>query len=166
MGKTINVRGRKELVAIFNTYGKLSGNQDQSRPQSATDFVRYIAGLSKNEETKNELRLASKLPIDVSGIEEVPSAFKIPVDVSDEEWKKAMEIFSYAFSLKGNPQMPYFVKVAGMACIKNLERQNAELGIIEERNIIDVNEEEIEEFKRLSTDAKLVEIYKLIKGGI
>lgn len=44
---------------------------------------------------------------------------KIPIDVTDEEWDKAMDAFKYVFDLKGNPQMPYFIRVAGMAAIKN-----------------------------------------------
>ena len=167
MGKTIAVRGKKETVAVFNRYGKLSGNQDQGRPQSAADFVRYVAGLSMDEDTKFELRLASKLPVDVSDIEDsaVPASIKIPIDVTDEEWNKAMAVFKYVFDLKGNPQMPYFIKVAGMACIKKLEGQNAaELGIVEGVN---VNAMDIEAFKELSTDEKLIEIYKqLIERGV
>lgn len=33
MGKTVAVRGKKETVAVFNKYGKLSGNQDQGPVQ-------------------------------------------------------------------------------------------------------------------------------------
>lgn len=164
MGKTIAVRGKKEIVAVLNKYGKLSGNQDQGRPQSTADIVRYVAGLPVVEETKIELRAASKLPVDVSDIDDssVPASIKIPIDVTDDEWDKAMEVFKYVFDLKGNPQMPYFIKVAGMACIKRLEEQNAELGIVEATEDINVNAMDIETFKGLSTDDKLVEIYKLL----
>ena len=164
MAKTIAVRGKKEIVSIFNKYGKLSGNQDQGRPQSAVDFVKYIASLPVCEETKTELRAASKLPIDTGDIDDssVPASIKITIDVSDEEWNKAMDVFSYVFDLK-NLQMPYFIKVAGMACIKKLEEQNAELGIVDEEDC--ANAVDIEAFQKLSIDEKLVEIYKLLLEG-
>ena len=166
MGKTIAVRGKKETIAVFNKYGRLSGNQNQGRPKSATDIVRFTAGLPLNENTKVELRASSKLPVDVSDIEDslVPASIKIPIDVTDEEWDKAMEVFKYVFDLKGNPQMPYFIRVAGMACIKRLERQNAELGIAEESAVKEAktNTMDIDAFMQLSTDDKLVEIYRLL----
>ena len=164
MGKTVAVRGKKETVAVFNKYGKLSGNQDQGRPQSMTDIVRYVAGLPISEETKLELRASSKLTVDVSDIDEstVPASIKIPVDVTDEEWNKEMDVFKYVFNLKGNPQMPYFIIVAGMAAIKKLEEQNAELGIVEAAEDANTNAMDIDAFKELSTDDKLVEIYKLL----
>jgi hypothetical protein len=164
MGKTIAVRGKKETVAVLNKYGRLSGNQDQGRPQSMADIVRYAAGLSVCEDTKLELRAASKLTVDVSDIDEgsVPASIKIPVDVTDEEWDKAMDVFKYVFDLKGNPQMPYFIKVAGMAAIKKLEEQNAELGILAAAENVNVNAMDIDVFKELSTNDKLVEIYKLL----
>lgn len=166
MGKTIAIRGKKEIVAVFNKYARLAGNQDQGRPQSATDFVKYIAERLMNEDTKAELKAASKLSIDVSNIEDnlVPASIKIPIEIDDEEWNKAMEVFRYVFDLKGNPQMPYFIRVAGMACIKRIETQNAELGIIEENEVKDVNKNvmDVESFKKLSTDDKLIEIYKLL----
>jgi len=83
-------------------------------------------------------------------------------DVTDEEWDKAMDAFKYVFDLKGNPQMPYFIRVAGMAAIKKLEEQNAELGIIEAAEAVNINAMDIGTFKNLSTDDKLVEIYKLL----
>ena len=166
MGKTIAVRGKKEIVAIFNKYGKLSGNQDQGRPQSTTDFVEFIAGLPMREDTKAELKAASKLSIDVSDIDDstVPASIKIPIEIEDKTWDKAMEVFKYVFDLKGNPQMPYFLKVAGMACIKRVENQNAELGIVEEEEleVLNNNVMDVESFKKISTDEKLIEIYKLL----
>ena len=58
--------------------------------------------------------------------------------------------------------MPYFIKVAGMAAIKKLEEQNAELGIVEAAEDANTNAMDIDAFKELSTDDKLVEIYKLL----
>lgn len=164
MSKTIAVRGKKETVAVLNKYGKLSGNQDQGRPQSMADIVRYVSDLPISEDTKLELKAASKIAIDVSDIDEssVPASIKIPVDVTDEEWDKAMEVFKYVFNLKGNPQMPYFIKVAGMAVIRKLEQQNAEFGIADVSEDIKVNAMDIDIFKQLSTEEKLVEIYKLL----
>lgn len=92
----------------------------------------------------------------------VNGSIKITIDVSDEEWNKAMDVFSYVFDLK-NLQMPYFIKVAGMACIKKIEEQNAELGIVDEEDC--ANAVDIEAFQKLSTDEKLVEIYKLLLEG-
>lgn len=50
-----------------------------------------------------------------------------------------------------------------MACIKKLEEQNAELGIVDEEDC--ANAVDIEAFQKLSTDEKLVEIYKLLLEG-
>lgn len=162
MGKIIAVRGKKEIVAVFNKYARLSGNQNQSRTQSVADFVRYVAALPINEETKAELKAASKIPVDVSSIDDssVPASMKIPINVSDEEWETAMEIFKQVFDLK-KTQMPYFIKVAGIACIKKIEEQNAELGIVEKKVAEDVNEK-VEIFRTLSTEDKLVKIYELL----
>ena len=165
MSKTIAMRGRREVLAVFSRYGKLSGNQDQGRPQSAADFVRFVAGLPFSEETKTILRVASKLPVDVRDIKEssVPASIKIPVDVTDDEWERAMNIFQFAFALSRPPQMPYFLRVAGMACIRSLEEQNAELGITEDK-AAKVKTMDIDEFEALTTDQKLVEIYKFLIG--
>lgn len=164
MSKTISIRGRKDTVAVLNKYASLSGNQSKGRPQSMEDIVRYVAGLPIAEGTKLELRAASKRKVDVSDIDDsfVPSSIKIPIDVTDEEWDKAMDAFKYVFDLKGNPQMPYFIRVAGMAAIKKLEEQNAELGIIEAAEAVNINAMDIGTFKNLSMDDKLVEIYKLL----
>ena len=127
------------------------------------DIVRYVAGLP-NSEAKLELRTASKLTVDVSDIEDasVPASIKIFIDVTDEEWDKAMDVFKYVFDLKGNPQMPYFIKVAGMAAIKRLQEQNVELGIAEAVEGVNVKAMDVDAFQQLSTDDKLVEIYKLL----
>lgn len=164
MSKTIAVRGKKEIIAVFNKYGRLAGNQDKSRPQSLEDIVRYVAGLPVTEDTRLELRVASKLTVDVSDIDDasVPASIKIHIDVTDEEWNRAMSIFRYAFDLKGAPQMAYFIRVGGVAAIKKLEEQNAELGIVEEVEDVSANAMDIDAFEKLSIDDKLVMIYKLI----
>ena len=56
-------------------------------------------------------------------------------------------------------QMPYFLRVAGIACIKNLEIQNAKLGIDRVASSENVT---IDAFKKLSTEDKLLTIYKLL----
>lgn len=166
MVRNIAVRGKKEIVALFNKYAQISGKQDTGRPQAAKEFIEYVAGLPMNDETAVELKLSSKQRIDVSGIDEksVPASIKIPVEVDEKMWDKAMEIFKYVFDLQSNPQMPYFLRVAGMACIKNLEVQNAKLGIVEVTLIEDENKGimNIDAFKKLSTDDKLITIYKLL----
>ena len=73
-----------------------------------------------------------------------------------------MSIFRYAFDLKGAPQMAYFIRVGGVAAIKKLEEQNAELGIVEEVEDVSANAMDIDAFEKLSIDDKLVMIYKLI----
>lgn len=166
MIKNIAVRGKKDIVAVFNRYAQISGQQDTGRPQATLNFIDYVANLPMNEDTAAMLKAASKQRVDETGIEDsaVPSFIKIPVDVEDGTWDKAMEIFKYVFKLQGNPQMPYFLRVAGTAFIKNLEKQNAELGIINTKMPEDTIKEvmTIDEFKGLNTEEKLNEIYKLL----
>lgn len=166
MLKNIAVRGKKDIVAVFNKYAQISGKQDTSRPQATLEFIDYIEGLPLNEETVAELKTASKLRIDESNIDDgaVPASIKIPVDVEESKWNKAMDVFKFVFNLQGNPQMPYFLRVAGMAYIKKLEKQNAELGVVEVKTIENSNKNAMsfETFKDLSTDDKLIEIYKLL----
>lgn len=166
MLKNIAVRGKKDIVAVFNRYAQISGKQDTGRPQATLEFIDYIAGLPLNEETATELKAASKQRIDESNIDDgaVPASIKIPVDVEGNTWDKAMDVFKFVFNLQGNPQMPYFLRVAGMAYIKKLEDQNAELGVVEVKTIENSNNEamSIEEFKNLAADDKLTEIYKLL----
>ena len=160
MSKTIIVRGKKEIVAVYDRYIKLTGKQNQGRPQATADFVRYVAGLPNDENTARELKLASKQLVDVSLVEDkdIPSSIKVIVDVTDEEWDTAMNVFRKVFDLKANPQMPYFIRVSGTACIKKLEKENAKL----ERNVANENILDIESFKSLSIDEKLVKIYELL----
>ena len=160
MSKTIILRGRKELVAVYERYIKLAGKQNQGRPQATADFVRYVAGLPNDENTARELKLASKQSVDVSHVEDddIPSSIKVIVDVTDEEWDTALSVFGNVFDLKANPQMPYFIRVAGMACIKKLEKENAKL----ETNVANENILDIESFKSLSIDENLVKIYELL----
>ena len=159
--KTIAMRGRKELLAVFNKYAKLSGKQNQARPAAVADFVKSIATLPLDSETVQLLRAASKVPIDVGDIEEsaVPASIKIIIDVTDTEWDRAMEVFRYAFSLKNNPQMPYFIRVAGIAAIQALTKENAELGIAEAAG---ADSMAIEKYRALSMDEKLNRIYELL----
>jgi len=167
MLKTIAVRGKKDIVAVFVKYAQISGQQDTSRPKATADFIDYVSKMALNEKTVVKLKNASKQRIDESEISEdsVPSSIKIPVDIDELTWEKAMSVFKYAFSLKGNPQMPYFLRVAGMAYINELEEQ--ESGIV--ANIQKISDKTkidsimtFEEFKSLDIDDKLIEIYKLL----
>lgn len=76
-----------------------------------------------------------------------------------------MSVFKYVFSLKGNPQMPYFLRVAGMAYISDLEEQEsgfvADIQKISGKAKIDSGLV-FEDFKSLDIDNKLNGIYKLL----
>lgn len=165
MVKSIAVRGKKDIVAVFNKIAELSGKQDTGRKQATLDIINYIAGLPLTEDTKVLLKAASKQHIDESDIDDVPSSIKIILDdVKEATWDQAMMVFKYAFDLAGNPQMPYFLKVGGKVYIKELENQNAKLGVtkpkvskIQKKSLIS-----IEDFKELNTEEKLLEIYRLL----
>ena len=75
-----------------------------------------------------------------------------------------MDVFKYVFNLRGNPQMPYFLKVGGNAYIKRIEAQNVELGITDQPSAVKDTSlrYSIDDFQKLSTDDKLVEIYRLL----
>lgn len=153
MSKTIVVRGRADLVAIFEKYFEVSGKQNTSRPKATADFVEFISRMPLDNETTLKLKKAAKQKIDIKGVDEsaIPSNMKIIIDIDDNIWDRAMEVFRYVFELKANPQMPYFIKVAGTAYLN--ETNPKEHGI-ETMNL--------EVFKGLSTEEKLIEIYKLL----
>lgn len=155
MSKTIGVRGRADLVAIFEKYCEVSGKQDTSRPKATADFVEFISRMPLDNETTLKLKKAAKQKIDIKSVDEsaIPSNMKIIIDIDDNTWDRAMEVFQYAFELKGNPQMPYFIKVAGIAYLNetNPEEQGK---TVETMNL--------ELFKGLSTEEKLIEIYKVL----
>lgn len=169
MKKVIALRGKRELVALFHKYATISGNQNKGRPQAIVDFINYVAGLS-DEEAKAELRAAARTPIDVSDIESTPASMKIEIDSQEieESWQRAITLFKQVFDLKTAPQMPYFIRVSGVAMIKSLEKQNEEQKVIAAKN---VNLMDIEAFKGLVVEDRLVEIYKVLnlllieKGG-
>lgn len=169
MTKTIVVRGKKDIVAVFRKFALISGEQDTSRPRAAEEFIRYISGLSLDEVTERKLRSASKSQIDVSGIteEEVPSLIKITVDIEEEAWEKAMAVFRYVFKLVDgrNPQMPYFLRVAGMACIRDMEECGETVAFGEKEPVGEKRRRpSMEEFQTLGTDEKLDVIYGLLRG--
>lgn len=161
MVKSISVRGRKEIIAVYNEYAKIAGTQNTGRPQATKEFIEYVARLPMNGKTASELKWASKQYVDVSELnnESVPVSIKVTIDIDEKAWNDAMEIFKYVFDLKSNPQMPYFLRVAGIVCIKNLEIQNAKLGIDRVASSENVT---IDAFKKLSTEDKLLTIYKLL----
>lgn len=166
MVKNIAVRGKREIVAVYERYAKISGQQDTGRPQATKEFVNYIARMPLNEETIAKLKLASTHRLDERQIEDVaiPASIKIPIEIEESTWEKAMNVFKYAFNLKSNPQMPYFIRVAGMAYLKNLEEQNLKFGIIETKSE-DKNmgmKQKLEAFEKLSVEDKLCEIYRIL----
>lgn len=154
MSKTIVVRGRADLVAIFEKYCEVSGKQNTSRPKATADFVEFISRMPLDSQTSFKLKKAAKQKIDIKGVDEsaIPSNMKIIIDIDDNIWDKAMEVFRYAFELKGNPQMPYFIRVAGIAY---LNETNPE----ERKTVKAIN---LDGFKALSTEEKLIEIYKVL----
>ena len=159
MKKNIVVRGRKDIVAMFEKIAAISGKQNTSRKQATLDIIQYIAKLpADSEETKLILQSAAKQRINESGVddESVPVSIKIPIDVEEKDWEAAMNVFHTVFDLDGNPQMPYFLRVAGNAYINKLEERNAELGVYEPHTT------SIEEFKTLNIEDKLLEIYKFL----
>lgn len=166
MLKIIAVRGKKNIVAVFSKYAQISGEQDTSRPKATADFIDYVSRMPLNEDTKLKLKNASKLHIDESEISDdsVPSFIKISVDVEEATWEKAMTVFRYVFSLTGNPQMPYFLRVAGTAYIHYLEEQDTGHATHIQKAADDERETALsyEEFKTLNMDNKLNEIYKLL----
>lgn len=163
MLKNIAVRGKKDIVAIFVRIADISGKQDTGRKQATLDIIDYVANLPHNEDTKVLLKAASRQRIDDSGIDDtaVPPSIKIPIDIEEKTWNDAMNVFKYVFNLQGNPQMPYFLKVGGNAYIKSLEDQNVKLGVTEIKTNVD-DALSVDEFKELSNEDKLVEIYKLL----
>lgn len=163
MLKNISVRGKKDIVAIFVRISDISGKQDTGRKQATLDIIDYVANLPHNEDTKVLLKAASKQRIDDSSIDDtaVPPSIKIPIDIEEKTWNDAMNVFKYVFNLQGNPQMPYFLKVGGNAYIKSLEDQNVKLGVTEIKPNVD-DALSVDEFKELSNEDKLVEIYKLL----
>ena len=170
MLKNIAVRGKRDIVAVFARIADISGKQNTARKQITLDIIDYIASLPLNEDTKSILKAASKIRIDESGVEDssVPPSIKIPIDIEEEKWNNAMDVFKYVFNLRGNPQMPYFLKVGGNAYIKRIEAQNVELGITDQPSAVKHTSlrYSIDDFQKLSTDDKLVEIYRLlIKRG-
>lgn len=167
MQKNIVVRGKKDLVAVFSMYAKISGEQDTSRPRATECFVKYISDMPLDEITTLKLKNASKQHIDNSAIadDSIPSFIKLSIEVEEATWEKAMNVFRYVFSLNGNPQMPYFLRVAGTAYIRDLEEQDS-VSITRVQKISDIEKSDkiltLEQFQTLNIDKKLNEVYKLL----
>lgn len=145
--------------------------QTQGRPKSLTDFVKFIAELPLNAATKTELKRAARKKIKIHDEDSVPASLKINFEIEDEYWNNAMEVFKYSFDLKKNPQMPYFIRVSGMAYIERLEEENEELGVVEEKLVEEVEEvnknvrdveADLKAFTELSIEDKLIKIYQLL----
>ena len=166
MLKTIAIRGKRDIVAVFSKYAQIYGKQDTGRPKATADFIEYVSEMPLNGNTVLKLKNASKQHIiDESEIadDSVPSFIKISVDIEEATWEKAMSVFRYAFSLKGNPQMPYFLRVAGTACIRNIEEQDSvSVACVQKVSDKEKSDKILEQFKILNIDEKLNEIYKLL----
>lgn len=119
--KTLALRGTPELVAVLNKW-------DSSRPRAVEDIVSYVSDLSDipHEEADSKLRRAWRQHIDISDVlpEDVPSQIKIVVEIEEEKWDKAMNLFKTVFSLK-QPQMPFFIRVGGVARIRDMDAEKA-----------------------------------------
>ena len=163
--KILCVRGKPELCSVFIIVSELSGKQEKDRKHIMLDLIDFAATLPKNQDTINLLKRAAKQRIENRvAPEEVPSSIKLVLDIEEKTWDDAMDIFKYAFGLK-SVQIPYFIKVAGAAYIEQLRAQNAELGVPEIPEVTASkceNALSLEEFKSLSGEDKLVEIYKLL----
>lgn len=168
--KTLALKGKKSLAAIFAKFSEVPGLQSTSRPQAVLAFTRFVSGLyGKEEEAEQKLAKAAKQPIDESGIqdEDVPGFYKIIVNVEENDWEQAMAVFRRVFSLQRDPQMPYFLKVAGTAYLNDLEEQDRALVETQGPSAEEITEsaafqEAVERFRALSTiDEKLEAIYKM-----
>lgn len=162
MIKIIAMRGKPELIAIFKKIGRQAGNQAHGRSQSAESIIRFLAGLPLSQDTIKALIAASKTKVDVSEVNDaaIPSSIKFQVNVPEEIWAQAISLLKFAFKLQ-KVQMPYLFRVGGIAYLKEMETQNTALGIAEEkRSVSDANN--IETFLELSTEEKLLAIYKLL----
>ena len=149
MLKTIAIRGKRDIVAVFSKYAQISGKQDTGRPKATADFIEYVSEMPLNGNTVLKLKNASKQ--------------HIIDDIEEATWEKAMSVFRYAFSLKGNPQMPYFLRVAGTACIRNIEEQDSvSVACVQKVSDKEKSDKILEQFKILNIDEKLNEIYKLL----
>lgn len=160
MKKTIILRGKKELVGVYNRYARISGKQDTGRPQSTIDFVTYVASLPLNEDTMAKLNAASIASKDIGeGVDEsyVPTNIKVTIEIDENIWTAAISVFKYCFKLAEDrdPQMPYFIKVAGTACITEIENK------IESKKVVN-NTISLEKFSKLDVSSKLDEIYRLL----
>ena len=163
--KALSLRGKKDIVCIFDKYTSVAGGQDISRPQATVDFIKYLASLPKTDGTVKTLKAASiaARQIDVSSVadEQVPDNIKINIQIEEEIWLTAMDVFRFAFDLdpKRDPQMPFLLKVSGMAYMQLAEKQNAAL---KTGSVMP-----LDSFVDLSIDEKLNEIYKvLLSGGL
>ena len=156
--KTIAVRGQKVLVAVYEKVAALSGNQNTGRPQLTHDIVEFVSALPENTETKTVLQSASKEKIEAQCDGPVPSFIKVPIEIDEAAWNKAMSVFRFAFDLKKGPQMPYFIRVAGIAYAHSLESQNRTL----KRAVREPSAMPLDRFGALSADDKLNTIYSLL----
>jgi len=123
VNKTLIMRARKDVVAVFKLYERENEKPNASRPQAALDFLSYVAGL-KSEDAVEELKTAAfKVKnIDVSDLSEesMPTSIKIPIAIEEKVWTAANNAFINAFDLKKPPQTPYLIKVSGMAYLTHL----------------------------------------------
>lgn len=157
MHRIIAIRAKKEIIAIFNRYAAVSGKQDKGRPQAIVDFISYVANLS-DEEAYSQLKAAAVMEIDVSNVnEDMPQQIRVVIDIEEDMWKTATDKFKNVFGLK-QLQIPYFLRVSGMACINYTEQYNAR-----KLNVVTSSITDIESFKQKNLDEKLCEIYKILK---
>lgn len=161
MLKTIVVRGKKDIVAVFSKYAESSGKQDVSRPKATMEFIEFISKMPLNDETVKKLKKASKQHLDETSITDdmVPTNIKIIIDIEEKIWEEAMKVFKYVFALKGNPQMPYFLRVAGIAYMNDI---NTELGTIENMDLSEMSKIFTEMILTDKNCKELIEIRKIL----
>ncbi len=155
MQKIISMRAKKQLLAIFDRYTELAGTQSTSRPSAIVNFITYVANLNDTE-AGSQLKAAAIMNIDASSIEP-PQQIKIVIDIDDDVWTAAIDKFKKVFNLKAQPQMPYFLRVCGMAYLHYIEQYNVRQLHVKPSPIIDISS-----FSQMTLDEKLNEIYKLL----
>lgn len=159
--KVIIVRGKKDIVAVFNEFAKIYEEQNISRPKITEKIIEYVSELPINEETKSKFVEARRTYFNESEIQNVPQTIKVIINVPYRQWNQAIKVFREVFGIK-NVQMPFFIKVGGTAYINDFKKESYISQTTENEKKSSQKYLTLEEFTKLDTDKKLQEIYKLL----
>lgn len=159
MKKVLALRSKKELLALFNRYAATSEKQDRSRRQAIVDFVTHVANLP-DAEAELQLKAAAVTTIDTAGIatDKIPAQIRVELNIDDEIWNGAIQKFRNVFGII-NIQLPYFIRVSGVAYMANIEQRNNKRGVSS-------SVAGLENFKEMTVDQKLSEIYRLLLESV